>query len=348
LDYQLNTPVDYEIFMLSISHYLGNFSLIHHLTNQNSILYRAISNRDVPAIKKFYDRNRLDFNRFNDEQTKEFNEVYNEIDNKYRSQLEKKNLPIPDQFLVELGEIAIKKGNFTTAHSSFKILNQLDKAVNENIVKGVEKFQSRELKTLEDNSGNAQDLEEYMAKVAKDFYVAMRVKNPFGNQYQYLAPELFGEKGELLKKYFKHIELALLKEIIEFAIEYLIQDKTITEKIITNLQSGKIRKLFLKHLAKHLSLGEDSYEKFVDRYKNAAEILKDAKSESDFLSVQRILLGRRTGDEEFYQFLRELAFEQPIATLVCAITVTDEGTPYYAPILMKSGQTLLEFLELDS
>ena len=42
---------------MSISHYYGDFSIIYHLTNRNSSLYAAVSNRDINALRKFLNRN---------------------------------------------------------------------------------------------------------------------------------------------------------------------------------------------------------------------------------------------------------------------------------------------------
>ncbi|MBN1153846.1 hypothetical protein JXB12_02885 [candidate division KSB1 bacterium] len=349
MDYPLSTPLDFELLMLAISYYWADFSLIYHLTNQNSTLYRAISNEDAPAIRNFYERNAIDFDQFTDKQKSEFDAVYNDIAATYRNQLETQKLPLPDDYLARLRKRAIEKGNYTAAHAVLNITNQLEKVVNEYIVKGIEQLHSKEIKSLEsgESSSNLEQLDDHIREAVRNFYIAIRVKNPFGNHFQYLAPDLFMSNKEQLKKYYKYIEMSLLKEIIEFAIEFLVQDKVIAEKIISNLQSAKLRKLFLNHLARQFSLGEQNYDKFIARYKQSVSILKEAKNETDFLNVQRTLLGRGTGDNEFYQYLRELAFEQPISSLMCAVTVTEEGTPYFTPILLKSGQSLLEFLELD-
>ena len=349
LEYPLGTPLEFELMMLSLSYYFGDFSLIYHLTNQNSTLYRAILNDDVPAIANFYQRNTVDFEQFSDGQKNEFDKVYKEIVATYSGKLNLQKLPIPDEYLIRLGRKAIERGNFTAAHASFKIINQLDKVVNEYIVKGVERLHSKELHTLESEAipSALDQLDRYVKEAVHCFYSAIRVKDPFGNQFQYLGPDLYMKNREQLKKYYKYIETSLLKEIIDFAIEYLVQDKVIVEKIISNLQSAKLRKLFLSHLARKFSLGDQGYDRFIAKYKESVRALKEAKTETEFLNVQRLLLGRGTGENEFYQYLRELAFEQPISTLVCAVTMTEEGTPYFAPILLKSGQSLLEYLELD-
>ena len=86
--------------------------------------------------------------------------------------------------------------------------------------------------------------------------------------------------------------------------------------------------------------------KFVDNYHQAAKKLKNAKTEKDFIDIQKTLLGRGTGDNKYFQFLRELALEHPISTLLVATQSTPDGEHYIAPLILKSGVSLLEFLEI--
>ena len=298
---------------------------------------------DMHALKKFAAKHEINFDRLSDEDKEKYNQFKEKIFSKYKPQLEAQPLPLPEQYFEDLADRAIQLGNFTTAHSALQVMNKLEKKVNEYVVKGIQLLQSKEMKS----SSSEAESELYVQQAADHFYNAIRIKNPLGNQFQYLATNLHFKDVDALRKYFKYVELNLLKEIIEFCIQYLTDDKIIANKIVENLPSAKTRKMFLRFFAEQYSFGNENYQKFVSHYKEATQLLKEAKEYSEILKLQKILLGRGTGDNEYYQFLRELATEHPISALLVAVATTSDGTPFIAPIILKSTVSLMEFLELD-
>ncbi len=341
----LNTPLDIQLALMSTAYFYGDFSIIHHLTNRNTFIHRAIESADMPALSKFAKKHIVDLSSLSDEQKKQYHEFEESIGRKYRSELMAQALPLPEKYLEELGERALEIGNYSTAHSAFAVNNKMEKRVNEFIVRGVELLQSKDVRSSssdDDKSGGT--IQEKVGQSVTSFYQAIKLKNPLGNQFQYLSAQLHAES---IRKYFKFVELGLLKEIIEFDIEYLVDDKAIANRIVENLDNAKVRKLFLKNLSQNFSMGSDNFRNFVDRYQAAVTLLKEAQNDEDLSKLQKVLLGRRTGDNQYYQYLKELAIEHPISSLLTAISTNSEGTPYLAPIVMKSGESLLKFLELD-
>jgi hypothetical protein len=179
-------------------------------------------------------------------------------------------------------------------------------------------------------------------------YEAVKLKNPFGGQFQDLGPDLHMKDTESMRKFIKYVELNLLKELIEFSISYLLDDRQIADRIIPALSSGKVRKIFLRQLAAKFSLGEERYSQFVANYQSAVEKLKTAKTEIDYFNVQKTLLGRGTGENVAHQFLRELCLEHPISAMLVLRQPTPGGNVIIAPIMLKSGVSLMDFLELGN
>jgi len=349
LEARLTTPLEIQLYLMTIAYFYGDFAIIYHFTNRNSALYTAVMGGDLNALHKFLNRNDFDFNALSAEDQEKFNRCHQLLTGTYRTQLEKNPVPLPDDYLIDLAERALEFGHFSTANSALEVIDKLDKKVNEFIVKGTELLQSRDVK--EDMPADDVQVNEVFHKTVREaavqFYQAVRLKNPLGNQFQYLGPHFHLKDHESFRKYMKYVELNLLKEIIEFAISYLTDDQAIAVRIINQLHSGKTRKLFLKYFAEQFSVTGSDYEDFISRFKQAADSLKSAKEDKDFMQLQKILLGRNTGNNEYYQFIRELAVEHPISPILVAISLAPDGTPFLAPIILKSGISLVEFLELD-
>lgn len=339
-------PLEIQLHLLSIAYFYGDYSIIHHFTNRNSPIFTAMTTGDIHALKKFAAKNEINFDQLSDEDKERFNQFHQKIVNEYKSQLKATSLPLPEEYLEALAARAVQLGNFATAHSALQVINKLEKKVNELLVSGVQLLQSKEVKSGSNETATEQ-LRQSIKQSAELFYKAIRIKKPLGNQFQYLSYNLYFNNNEALRKYYKYVEMNLIKEIIEFSIQYLTDDKVIADKIIGSLYSGKLRKIFLRYFAEIFSLGDANYQNFIDRYKEATKLLKQAKQEEDFLDIQKTLLGRGTGDNEYYQFLRELAVDHPISTLLVTIVPTPDDIPVIAPIILKSGVSLLEFLELD-
>ncbi len=340
-----NSALDIELHLLSTAYFIGDFSILYYLTNQNSPVYIAAVSGDENALQKFADRNDIDENQLKEEDHQKYNEILKSIRDKYQQQLSEKLVPIPDNYLLELADRALDMGHFADAYSALNVTGKLDKKVNEYIVNGAQILQSKVVR--DDASDKSGELNTMIQEAVDQFYQAIRLKNPMQNQYQYRAEELYFKDHDALRKYHKYIETNLLKEIIEFSINYLTDDKIFSAKILENLKSGKVRKLFLRYFAMKYSGGETEYRRFVENYKQAAELRKNAKQEKDFLDIQKKVLGRTTGANEYFQFLRELAFDHPVGPLLVTIEASPNDTPYITPVILQSGITLMEFLELD-
>jgi hypothetical protein len=339
----IEDPYDLVIHLLSLSYLYGDYSIPFHLMNTNSQAYLSVKKKDIAALRKFASRNWIDMERLSEQKRHELEEIYQMIIDKYSDQLKSELSPLPTQFMIELGERAIRFGHFRDAHSAFKSIKSLDKMVNESIGEAVQVLKSKEVNDPE----NGQNPEQKIDLAINNIYKAIRLKNPFGNQFQKSGPAFHYEDVDSLRKFSKYVEQSLIKEILEFGIQYLIDDRAITDKVLSALSSSKLRRIVLKKVAIKFAGGEDRYSQFVDRYHQATEKLNEAKTEKDFIDIQKTLLGRGTGDNRHFQFLQELALEHPISALLVTTLVTPGGEPYIAPLILKSGASLLDFLEIS-
>ncbi len=330
------------IHLLSISYFYGDYAIPFHLMNTSSQAYLSVKKGDIAALRTFATRNWIDMDLLSDEQRRELEQTYNMIVDKYGAQIRAQLAPLPTQFLAELGERAVKLGHYRDAHSVFGAIKGLEKKVNEMVGEAIQILKSKEV----NNPENEQVVEQKVNRAVDFVYQAIRLKNPFGNQFQKLGTQLHYEDADTVRKYAKYVELTLVKELLEFGIQFLIDDRSITEKVINAIATSKLKRMFLKHLGIRFSGGEEQYAKFVENYRLAVEKLRKAETERDFLEIQKTLLGRGTGDNKYFQFLREISLEHPIGALLVSTQTTPMGEYYIAPLLLKSGSSLLDFLEL--
>lgn len=338
----IEDPYELVFHLLSISYLYGDYAIPFHLMNTASQAYLSVKKGDIAALRRFASRNWIDMELLSAEKRQELEQIFQMIIDKYSDQVKAELSPLPMQFLIELGERAIQSGHFRDAHSTFKSIKGLDKKVNELVGEAIQVLKSKDV----NDPGKEQILEQKIDLAINNVYQAIRLKNPFGNQFQKSGPALHYEDADSLRKYSKYVELTLLKEILEFGIQFLIDDRTITEKVLNALSSSKLRRIFLKKLAIRFSGGEERYLKFVDNYHQAAEKLDGAETEKNFIDVQKTLLGRGTGDNKYFQFLQELALEHPISALLVTTQTTPDGEQYIVPLILKSGASLLDFLEI--
>lgn len=338
----IEDPYDLVFHLLSLAYLYCDYAIPFHLMNTSSQAYLSVKKRDIAALRKFASRNWIDMEQLSAEKRQELEQIYQMIIDKYSDQLKAELSPLPTQFLIELGERAIRYGHFRDAHSAFKAIKGLDKKVNELVGEAIQVLKSKDVNDPVDG-----EIPEQKIDLAIDnIYQAIRVKNPFGNQFQISGPTLHYEDADSYRKFSKYVELTLLKEILEFGIQFLIDDKSISEKVLNALITSKLRRRFLKKLTIRFCGGEERYLKFVDNYHQAVEKLTGAKTEQDFIEIQKTLLGRGTGDNKHFQFLQELALEHPISALLVTAHTTPDGEQYIVPIMLKSGASLLDFLEI--
>lgn len=341
----IKEPYDLINHLLCLAYFYGDYSIPFQLMNTTSQVYLSVKKGDIVALRKFAGRNWIDPQRLSTEKRAELEKIYQMIVEKYAAQVKTELSPLPAAYLTELGERAIQLGHYRDAHSAFKTIKGLDRKVNELISEAIQILRSRDVTASEKE--DAELVTDKVQQAVDLLYIAIRVKNPFGNQFQKLGPELHYEDLETFKKYLKYVEQTLLKEILEFGIQYLIDDHGVSEKVIAALATSRVRRLVLKHLAIRFSGGDARYKQFVANYRQATEQLRKSRTEKDFLEVQRILLGRGTGDNRYFQFLRELSLEHPISALLVITLRTPEGEPYISPLVLKSENSLLEFLEIS-
>jgi len=343
-DYKdINDPYELVFHLLSISFLYGDFAIPFHLMNTSSQAYLSIKKGDIAALHKYAHRNWIKMGILSDEKQQELEQIYQMILDKYSDQIRVELSPLPESFLNELGERALKFGHYRDAHSAFKSIKSLDKKVNESVGQAIQILKTPSLI----NADNEQAIEKNITQVVDYVYQACKIKNPFGNLFQKLGPGLHYEDADSLRKYSKYVELTLLKELLEFAIQFLIDDRAISDKVINSLASSKLRRMFLKHLAIRFSGGQERYNEFIENYKKAVEKLKNAETETDFFEVQKILLGRGTADNRYFQFLKDLSLEHPVSALVVSTQTTPNGEYFIGPLILKSGASLLEFLEIS-
>lgn len=343
-DYKLiEDPYDLVFHLLSFSYLYGDYAIPHHIMNTSSQAYLAIKKGDIAALHKFAARNWIKINRLSQDKQQELDQIYQMLVSKYGNQIKAELSPLPNQLLTELGERALQFGHYHDAHSFYKAIKELDKKVNEILGEAIQIIKSKEVNSSDDE----QLIEQKMCQAVELIYQAIKFKNPLGNQFQKLGVKLHYEDAETARKYAKHVELTLVKELLEFGIQYLIDDKIIAEKVINAMFTSKLKRMFLKLLAIRFSSGEELYAQFVEHYHQAIARLKEAKAEKDFIDVQKTLLGRGTGDNRYFQFLRELSLEHPVSALVVTTHPTPQGEFFISPLMLKSGESLLDFLELS-
>lgn len=341
----IDDTYDLIFHLLSISYLYGDYAIPFHLMNTSSRAYLSVKKRDIAALRKFAARNWIDMGLLNDQQRQQLEQFYDMIRTNYSDQIKAELAPLPNQLLLELGERALQLGHFRDAHSAFEAIKMLDKKVNEFVSEAIQILKSRDVANPETD-----DDEKVKAKIneaVSNVYEAIRLKNPFGNQFQKLGYRLHYEDPDAGRKYSKYVELTLVKELLEFGIHYLIDDRSIGEKVISAMSSSKVKRMFLKFLAIRFSGREEYYAKFIDNYRRAVEKLKNSENEKDFLEVQKLLLGRGTGDNKYFQYLRELSLEHPVSALLVSTQTTPAGEYYIAPVILKTGNSLLDFLEIS-
>ncbi|MCI0512684.1 hypothetical protein L0128_05690 [candidate division KSB1 bacterium] len=341
--YQLDTMLEIELHLMTTALFYGDFSAIQALTQKESRLARAIQVNDLYAARKIAIRALADMTQVAAEKQPSYTDLYHTVQNNYQSILATTPIPLPESYLKEFVTAALELQKFLSAHNVLLLLKKLDQKINEFLTLGFQHLNSKEM--VQSDKELNEEIGAHLVAAARNFYFAIRLKMPLGLQYQYWGVELFSKDHALRQKYERYIEQSLLKEIVEFAITYLIRDEAIAEKICHHLKNNKIRKSFLKNLAICVQGSPTRYQEFVQQYLAAAEQQTSANDELSRLAIQRLLLGRVAGSDLVIHYLAELAASFPISPLLVKIELSPENAPYLAPIKLNN-QTLLEFLEL--
>jgi len=341
---ELTDVIELQLHLMTTALFLGEFSAIFPLTQKDSKLARAIDNQDILAAQQIVERLGLEPNSLEEAESDEYSTIYKQIREQYLEIIQDKPIPLPESFLREFAEVALKKNNYHSAYNALKKVKRVEKKINELINRGVQNLQSKEVQKSDKEWDS-----EMAAKVdlaVDEFYSALRLKFPMGMEYQYRGVQLLTTKTDSQRKYERYVEQLLLKEIIDFCVSYLVNDQIIAEKICRNLKSNKIRKYFLRKFSINLCGGDNNFQLFTGQHLAASNNFKKAETELDFLLTHSILLGRAAGSDTIIQYLKELATRFPISPLLIEIQKTPEGLPILTPIVVKN-MTLMEFLELN-
>ncbi|MCK5738865.1 hypothetical protein KAH55_06775, partial [bacterium] len=222
------------------------------------------------------------------------------------------------------------------------LIKRLDRKITELTNKAIQLLQSPNV--VEMNTAAASKIAEAATFVSQ----AMWIKNPLGKNYQHRGVDFHMKPDEQTRKFEHYLEQDLIKELTAFAISYLLDDSQLTGKILAVMPTTKLRKAFLRHLSIVLTGGEEKYQKYIANFLTAAENAESADNEIELKTIQQIMLGRTTGDDNYFQYLKELAHIFPLSALLLRVAKTpSEESMYLVPIRMKH-ETLLELLNLNA
>lgn len=333
-----------ELHLMTTAYYLGEFAAIQPLIQADSRLATAIRNQDIRGVQAMAKRLILDTGHLDENQQAEYESLLIKMKEGFENTIQNRPLPLPDSFLHDFTERALKKENFLSAHNILQSTGKLEKRVNETIHFGIQHLQSKIVADAEKEL--SEPAIEILNQAVKEIYSAQRLLKPWGFQFQYRVLDKLNSKDEVFRKYEKYIEQSLLKEILDVILGYLLDNQDLAEKIFTPLKSNKARKYFIKRLCMIQMGGKENYEKFVSQYLEGIEHLKNAQNLLDYAKAQIIFLGRSTGSDSPIQYFKEIGTRFPIAPLLLKIENSPFNTPYLAPIML-GGQSLLHFLELE-
>lgn len=340
--------LEIELHLLTTAYFGGDFYILFQLINEKSPLFQALAEKKISAIQLHAAPLLLDTAALEDDERREYEKIFNDIQNKYGSDLRKTPVPPAQQFFEEFADNAVNLGKFVAASAALDYIKALDRKINQHITDGARLLKTKELLALPedvDHPASSESLDQ-IEIAAREFFVAIKLKNPTGPMFQALGPDLHLTNRELWRKFEHYIAMNNLKEITNFCFHYLINDMEIATKIIDSMAKGKLRKMFLRKLAELFSNGRENYQAFIARYQQTVEKLRTAKENADFFEIQTVLLGRRTGTEGVVHYLCELSVSHPISALVCCLKEMPGPTQFLVPYLFHD-KSIVELLELS-
>jgi len=341
---ELSDIATIELHLMTTAYYLGEYAAIQPLVQSDSRLATAIKNQDLKGAQKMAARLILDKDSRDENQQSEYEILFQKVKEGFENVIQNRPLPLPEAFINDFIEMALKKEKYLSAHNILQSIGKLEKKVNETIHFALQQLQSKILADAEKSL--SEPAIEIIDQAVQKIYTAQRLLKPWGFQFQYRAIDKLTQKDEIFRKYEKYIEQSLLKEILDVILSYLLDDTTIAEKILNIMKSNKARKYFIKKLCIIQMGGEANYQKFIKQYLEGIEQIKTAKNALDYTKTQRIFLGRTTGSDSPIQYFKEIGTRFPIAPLLLKIENSPFNTPYFAPIMLND-QSLLHFLELE-
>ncbi|MBN1351698.1 hypothetical protein JXJ21_19950 [candidate division KSB1 bacterium] len=345
--------IELELHLMAAALYFCDFSVVYPLFNKESVAVKAFQTNDLIAAKNILSRYYA-LDGLSETEIASLDTLYKELEQAYSSRLQSEQLPLPKEFLVALGNRAVENNKFGTANTVYRFLNNLDKRINEIVDSGIQQLKSKEFKDALSSSEKEQAHPVFEARIqqaAAQFYKAMRLLHPISLGFQNIGVEfVLNDKLPLRRRLDRYVEQAVLRELLLVGFEYLIYEKSIYSKLIDALDtiqaSGKLMRQLLKELAILYSGGEENYSRFIRQYNAAVDFHQNAESEIAKIETQAILLGRSVGDDNFFQYLKEIVTQFPLSALVVTCLDTSINIKYIAPKIAKSTP-LLELLGLE-
>jgi hypothetical protein len=226
----------------------------------------------------------------------------------------------PAALLEETAKEAIARGKFAYAEDAYKLL-------------GIKK----EMVALYAQTGEQFLRENKLKHAGVSFFVAASLDQPIGPHFQYLGPQF--HQG-CWREPHKCITNLPLDALVDAGIEYLLGSQTLADRLTTAAQHDQ-KPHILGALA---GLRDTNLKKLMDNFK--ATVAEFSKIENgkpdDYSPIGPLLLGRPTGAEGAWHYLKELCFEHPVAALgVCVRVVRD--TLVLVPA-SRNGKPLLQEL----
>lgn len=347
----INDHIEIELQLLASAWFLGDYYTLHQLSDRKTRLFTAFANQKTDDIKSKSAHLIIDPDKLNEHDQERYRTTYpkilEDIKTKYSEELRKMPVPPPTQFIEEFADTAIHLGKFLAASAALDNIKALNKTIDRHLSNAIRLLKSKEIFVLPEDVDQPESEESFseIESAAKEFYTAIKLKNPMGPKFQYLGVELHFRNKMLWRKYEQLVTSNNLKELVNFSINYLSDDSGFAAKISDSLSKGKIRKIFIKKLAELFSGGADNYQNFVSHYREAVEKLAHAEQESDFFAIQELLFERRAKTDEMLHYFKELMIKHPISALVCCIKQTPDQKPYVAPY-MAHDISLMDILEI--
>ena len=338
----ITSTTEIELHLMTTGVFFGEFATVQPLLQKATKLTHALNNNDLIGSLKYSKALLPVFAEFSAEEITEYESLYASISEKYPAGIKKNDPKNAENYVKELAQAAIAKGRFISAKNSLVQIKRLDRKISELTNKAVQLLQTADMSDPDASAVSK------IAEAATVVSQAMWIKNPLGKNYQHRGVDFHMKPDEHTRKFEHYLEQDLIKELAAFAITYLLDDAQLSEKILAVMPATKQRKVFLRHLSIVLTGGADKHQKYISNFMTAAEKAESATNEIDYKTIQQIMLGRTTGDENYFQYLKELAHVFPLSVLLLRVAKTPSEEHFYLVPIRLKHETLLEQLNLNA
>jgi hypothetical protein len=172
---------------------------------------------------------------------------------------------------------------------------------------------------------------------AMAFYVAAELDRPAGPHFHYLGPQLH---ENCMHEPEKCVTTYSEEELIDIGIRFLISNESLAERLLAAAEPEARREILAV-----LAFARDmDFDELVKNLREAVEVVSgiDDGRPDDYSPVGVTLLGRTCGADQWWQYLREFAFEHPFGALCVCVRFVRQ-TPVLVPII-RDGKSIIEFL----